>query len=333
MKRISVSSPANIALIKYWGMRDVQNTEPNNASLSMTLNRCVSRCTLATLQRGVSDEILWQVSSGALVPADPTLRQGIERHLQTLREHFDHWQPLRIATTNSFPTGAGIASSAAGFSALTVAFAVHCGHSPQHPDLSDLARRSGSGSAARSVLGGFVQWPCDALLLSGPARQIAPAHHWPLRDLIAVVDPRPKTVSSRQGHLAAASSPFYSTRLDRLPERLDNLRRAILERDFDTLADLVEREAVELHMIAMTSQPPIFYWQPATLAILARVRQLRSEGLEVCATIDAGPNVHVLCTAQDSPGIFAELRKLHGIERWILDQAGDGPRQLHEHLF
>jgi len=332
MNRISVSSPANIALIKYWGLRDELNTLPNNASLSMTLSRCVSLCTLAPLDKG-PDEILWKTTRGALVPADPTLRTGIEHHLLALREHFDDWQPLRIATTNSFPTGAGIASSASGFSALATAFAAHCGHSPHHPDLSDLARLSGSGSAARSVFGGFVQWPRNAQLLSGPALQLAPARHWPLHDLIAVVDARHKTVSSRQGHLLATGSAFYPTRLKLLPERLEHVRQAILNHDFPRLAEAVEREAIELHMIAMTSRPPIFYWQPATLAVLERVRQLRGEGLDVCATLDAGPNVHVLCTAQHSPKVFAELRKLRDIQRWILDRAGDGPRRLEQHLF
>ncbi|MGE1176551.1 diphosphomevalonate decarboxylase [Pseudomonas sp. BW7P1] len=333
MNRTSVSSPANIALIKYWGMRDALNTLPNNASLSMTLSRCVSFCTLAPLANGTTDEILWKTSRGALVPADPTLRAGIEHHLQALREHFDHWQPLRIATTNSFPTGAGIASSAAGFSALAAAFVLYRGHSLTHPVLSDLARLSGSGSAARSVCGGFVQWPGNARLLSEPALQIAPAHHWPLHDLIAVVDARHKNVSSRQGHLLAHSSEFYPTRLKLLPQRLEHVRQAIFERDFFRLADAVEREATELHLIAMTSQPPVFYWRPATLTVLERVRQLRQEGLDVCATLDAGPNVHVLCTPQHSPKVFAALRKLPDIQRWILDRAGDGPRRLEQHLF
>jgi diphosphomevalonate decarboxylase len=333
MNRTSVSSPANIALIKYWGMRDAQNTLPNNASLSMTLSRCVSLCTLAPLANGTTDEILWKTARGALVPADPTLRAGIEHHLQALREHFDHWQPLRIATTNSFPAGAGIASSAAGFSALAAAFALYRGHPLAHPVLSNLARLSGSGSAARSVSGGFVQWPGNARILSGPAVQIAPARHWPLHDLIAVVDARHKTVSSRQGHLLANSSEFYPTRLKLLPERLEQVHQAILERDFSRLADAVEREAIEMHMIAMTSQPAVFYWRPATLAVLEQVRQLRGEGLDVCATLDAGPNVHVLCTPQHSPKVFAALRKLPDIQRWILDRAGDGPRRLEQHLF
>lgn len=330
---ISVSSPSNIALIKYWGMSDESRTLPNNVSLSMTLSRCVSNCTLAPLKRGEPDEILWQTTDRLLVPAEASMRMGIERHLAQLRHHLDDRRPLRVATGNNFPTGAGIASSAAGFSALAVAFAIHCGQALDDPMLSQLAQLSGSGSAARSVLGGFVQWPAMANLLDGAAEQLAPAQHWPLHDLIAVVDAGHKDISSRQGHQLAASSPFYSTRLSLLPKRLEAVRQAILHRDFDALADAVECEAVELHMIAMTSQPPIFYWQPATLRVLGRVRQLRRQGLQVCATVDAGPNVHVLCTAQHAPAAFAALRTLPEVKQWICDQVGEGPRRLSRHLF
>ncbi|OOG13779.1 diphosphomevalonate decarboxylase [Pseudomonas sp. B21-040] len=332
MNRISVSSPSNIAFIKYWGMSDARQTLPNNPSISMTLSQCLSFCTLSPRTKGAADEIMWKTASGLLVVAQTSLRLGIERHLQPLREYFDDWTPLRIATTNNFPTGAGIASSASGFSALAVAFALRCGQSLDSPDLGRLARLSGSGSAARSVLGGFVQWPGDSRQLCEPV-QLAAGQHWPLHDLIAIVDATPKTVSSRQGHLLANSSPFYPTRLDLLPERLATVRQAIVSRDFNALAAVVEREAVELHMIAMTSQPPIFYWKPATLRILERVRQLRGEGLEVCATVDAGPNVHVICTEQHKSAAFAALRTVPGIERWIFDQAGDGPRRLARHLF
>lgn len=333
MNRISVSSPSNIALIKYWGMSDEQQTRPNNVSLSMTLSQCVSLCTMAPLRSGTTDEILWRTSEGMLVPTNASLRLGIDHHLGQLRQHFDHWQPLRIATSNSFPTGAGIASSAAGFSALAMAFALQCDQGCDGAHVSELARLSGSGSATRSAFGGFVQWPGDARQLAGPAQQFAPAQHWPLHDLIAVVDARHKKVSSRQGHRLASSSPFYQTRLERLPERLDIVRKAILNRDFNALADAVEREAIEMHMIAMTSRPPVFYWQPTTLTLLERVRQLRSEGLQVCATMDAGPNVHVLCTTEHRSQVFAALRSLPGVVRWIFDQVGDGPRQLKHHLF
>lgn len=298
----------------------------------MTLKHCVSYCTLAPQTRGTTDEIWWKTANGSLIPAQASMRRGIELHLEQLRRNFDDWQPLRIATSNNFPTGAGIASSASGFSALALAFALRFEQALDSPAVSHLARLSGSGSAARSVLGGFVQWPGDVGYPASPAQQLFAAQHWPLHDLIAVVDAGHKTISSRLGHQLATSSPFYSTRLSLLPERLETVRQAILNRDFNTLADAVEREAVELHMVAMTSQPPIFYWQPATLRILARVRQLRLEGLQVCATVDAGPNVHVLCTPRDAQAAYCALRTLPDVEQWIFDQAGDGPRQLTEHL-
>lgn len=333
MEKISVAAPSNIALIKYWGMSDSRQTLPNNPSLSMTLNHCVSHCTVEPLPAAGCDEILWKPTTGALTPAQGDMRRGMENHLARLRHHLGYHTPLRIATRNNFPTGAGIASSASGFAAVALAFAQLCGKTLDDPESSLLARLSGSGSAARSVLGGFVQWPGNTTDLAGPARSIAPAAHWPLVDLIAVVDSSPKRVSSLEGHRRALSSPFYPTRLSLLPERLLKLRQAIQQRDFKTFAEVVELEAIELHMIAMTSTPPIFYWLPATLRLLARVRRLRLEGLDVCATLDAGPNVHILCEAADREVVFAELRATPQVQEWIIDTVGDGPKRLPDHLF
>lgn len=325
MSKVSVTSPSNIALIKYWGMSDTAQTLPANTSISMTLSHCVSVCTMETLEDSAIDELWWQGDDGRLAPIDTAMRLGISNHLAQLRQHFDCWHPLRIVTHNTFPTSAGIASSASGFSALALAFSSLCGQSTTIGQLSGLARLSGSGSAARSVLGGFVQWPGDAGDLQSPARQLAPAEHWPLHDLIAVVDSSPKAVNSREGHRRALSSPHYSTRQHLLPLRLAMLRDAIAARDFATFANLVECEAIELHTIAMTSVPPIFYWQPATLEIFYHVQMLRRDGLDVCATFDAGPNVHVLCTSEDCPEVLANLRDLPGIQQLIADQVGNGP--------
>ncbi|WP_281354550.1 diphosphomevalonate decarboxylase [Pseudomonas akapageensis] len=325
MSSVSVSSPSNIALIKYWGMSDAEQTFPVNASLSMTLSRCISTCTLETLDCEATDEVWWKGEDGLLVPANGPMRKGISQHVLRLRHHFDFWQPLRIITANTFPTGAGIASSASGFSALALAFASLCGQAPSTDLLSALARLSGSGSAARSVLGGFVQWPGDPGDLQSPPRQFAPPDHWPLHDLIAVVDPSPKSVSSREGHRRALSSPHFPTRQKLLPERLKNLQQAILAQDFAAFADAVECEAIELHMIAMTSVPPVFYWQPATLAVFYHVQQLRRDGLQVCATFDAGPNIHVLCTPVHQPAVSEALRNLPVIRQLIPDRIGDGP--------
>ncbi|MFK8328400.1 diphosphomevalonate decarboxylase [Pseudomonas sp. BJa5] len=333
MNKISVSSPSNIALIKYWGMSDAKRTLPANRSLSMTLSRCVSLYTLETLDDSSPDEIYWRAEDGTLEAADPIMRLGIEQHVRRLRQCSDFRQPLRIATTNTFPTSAGIASSASGYSALALAFAALFGQLSSPDQLSGLARLSGSGSAARSLLGGFVTWPGDADDPQSPARQLATAAHWPLHDIIVVVDGSAKTTSSRIGHLRAQSSPFYQRRQQLLVERLRHLQHAILTRDFSRFADIVECEAIELHLIAMSSVPPLFYWQPATLSVLYRVQQLRRNGLDVCTTFDAGPNAHVLCTPEHCPKVLAVLRELDGVQQIIPDQIGEGPQVLTQALF
>ncbi len=325
MSKVSVTSPSNIALIKYRGMRDIAQTLPANASISMTLSQCVSLCTLETLEDNRADEMGWQREDGRIIAIEAAMGRGISNHLARLRQHFGFWQPLRIVTHNTFPTSAGIASSASGFSALAVAFASLCGQSENKEQLSSLARLCGSGSAARSVFGGFVQWPGDADNLHSPARQLAAPDHWPLHDLIAVVDPSPKAINSREGHHRAWSSPHYRERQHLLPMRLTLLRKAIAARDFATFAAIIEREAIELHMIAMTSAPPVFYWQPASLQVFYHVQQLRRDGLDVCATFDAGPNIHVLCTAEDCPHVLTKLRELPSIQQLIADQVGTGP--------
>ncbi|KAB0565701.1 diphosphomevalonate decarboxylase [Pseudomonas palleroniana] len=333
MDKISIAAPSNIALVKYWGMSNSQLTLPCAPSLSMTLKYCVSHCTVEPIPGARADQILWKPASGPLIPAEGDMRRGIENHLARLRRHLNYHVPLRIATSNNFPTGAGIASSASGFAAVALAFAQLCTGKTPAADLSLLARMSGSGSAARSIPGGYVLWPANATDLDSPAQRIATAAHWPLADLIAVVDSTPKPVSSLEGHRRAASSPFFNTRLGLLPDRLLRVRRAIEQRDFNTLAETVEQEAIELHIIAMTSLPPIFYWLPATLQVLAHVRKLRHDGLKVCATMDAGPNVHILCEATESEAVLAELKGSAAVQEWIIDGAGDGPTRLDQHLF
>ncbi len=302
-----------------------------NPSISMTLSRCLSRCTVEPLGEGMADEVFLQNSSGVLEPAPAGFDEHVATQLSRLRDWGSTTAAFRVGTKNNFPTGAGIASSASGFAALATAFCAAIERARPAEDLSCLARVSGSGSAARSVLGGYVEWPAGADP-EGPARQLAPAEHWSLRDAVVVVDRSPKAVGSREGHRLAPTSPYLEQRLTRLPSRLERTRRAISERDFAALGEVVEEEAIDLHLIAMSSRPPIFYWAPATLAVLAKVRELRAAGLPVCFTIDAGANVHALTPAAAANEVTAELARLPGVEEVIADGVGGPPRLVEEHL-
>lgn len=334
--KATARAPANIALIKYWGAEDVDEGLPLNRSLSMTLTRCVSLCTVEIRPESGEDEVFRVDGRGALSAADAPFAAPVLRHLERLRRWADRPGRFRVATRTGFPMGAGLASSASGFAALTLAAVRALGRDPEPAELSLLARRSGSGSAARSCFGGYVEWPArdgDELDSGAPARPVLPRDHWDLRDVIALVDRSPKKVSSREGHRRATTSAHFAARLAELPERLDAVRRALEERDFGALAPLVEAESVELHMIAMTSRPPIFYWSGGSVEVMDAVRGMREEGIRACFTMDAGPNVHVLCPAEDEEVVADRLSGLDAVDGVIRDRVGSGPELVPDHLF
>ncbi len=329
----TVVAPSNIAFIKYWGARNLRRAVPVNPSISMSLTECVSRCTAQWDTGRGQHEVLLGDGDGNLAPAPEEFAVRVRGHLNFLRRWAGVGGHFRIATENSFPSAAGIASSASGFAALTLAVTRALGKHLDLPTASSLARLSGSGSAARSVVGGFVEWPVGRSDEACYARVLAGAEHWDLYDVVAVVDRGPKSVSSLDGHRRARTSPFFRTRQRRIPQRLETVREAIANRDFETFSEIVEAEAIDLHCIAMTSQPPIFYWRPATLAVLAAVRTLRADGVPACSTIDAGANVHVICPASSEPQVTAALEAMPEVEQLIRDRVGTGPIFDHDHLF
>lgn len=326
MSVITVSAPANIAFVKYWGARDLARALPYHPSISMTLEVCRSLTSVEVVDgaEDAGDEVFLAGEDGRLEPAGDGFAARVRRHLDALRAHTGREERFRVATRNSFPAAAGLASSASGFAALAVAVARALGPDGEH-DLSVLARLSGSGSASRSVYGGFVEWPTEDAE-PAPARQLAPAGHWDLACVIAVLETGPKDVSSLDGHRRATTSPHFARRLELVPGRLDAVCRAIRDRDLSALGPVLETDAVELHTIAMTSVPPIFYWSPGTLEVLAAVRALREDGVAAYATMDAGANVHVLCAHESAEAVADRLNAIQSVARIIRDRVGTGPR-------
>jgi diphosphomevalonate decarboxylase len=331
----TVISPANIAFVKYWGARDLERAIPVQPSISMTLRNAVSHTTVEAADASGPDEVLMAAEDGTLAPAPTAFQDRILPHLERLRQRAGSTAALKVATRNSFPSAAGIASSASGFSALTLATAGALGLELSPGEASVLARLSGSGSASRSVMGGYVEWPVspDDTDDEAAAGQIADAGHWKLADVIVLVETGPKDVSSLGGHQRATTSPHFSRRQELLPQRLETVREAILRRDLAVLGPVVEEEAVELHLITMSSKPPIFYWQPATLAVMEAVRRLRAQGLSAWYTMDAGANVHVICEESNAAAVATELRSVPGVRGILPDGVGPGPQVSDEHLF
>ncbi len=312
---------SNIAFIKYWGNRDERLRLPANGSISMNLAGLQTE-TLVRFEAGIPEDAVRINGEPASEPA----RQRVSAHLDVIRQLAGTALRAEVTSANNFPTGTGIASSASAFAALTVAGAAALGLQLSEAHLSCLARL-GSGSASRSVPGGFVEWHMGEDHGTSFAESIAPAEYWDLVDLVAIVSAEHKAVGSTGGHALAPTSPLQDARLLDAPRRLGRCRSAIHERDFLSLADVVEQDALMMHAVMMTSMPTLIYWLPPTLSIIHHVKRWRSEGLPVCFTIDAGPNVHVLTLARHAPEIDQLLRTLDGVRDVLAAPAG-GPAHL-----
>jgi diphosphomevalonate decarboxylase len=312
----------NIALIKYWGNRDQALRLPSNPSLSMNLAGLTTTTTVE-FDPALKQDVF--VLGGREI-GGPGLER-VSRFLDQVRGKTSVSTLLaRVDSRNNFPSGAGLASSASGFAALAVAASAAAGLSLSEAELSRLARR-GSGSACRSVPGGFVEWASGADDRSSYAYAIAPAEHWDLRDVVALIDVEHKAVGSTEGHAVADTSPLQAARVATAPGRLAQARAAVLARDFAALAAVVELDSLMMHAVMLTSSPVLMYWQPASIAVLHAVQQWRANGLAACATIDAGPNVHVICTAEAAGEVAVRLRVIPGVRQVMTARVG-GPAHL-----
>ncbi len=232
----------------------------------------------------------------------------------------------KVESENNFPTGTGIASSASAFAALALAATTAAGLSLDEKDLSRLARHS-SGSACRSIPGGFVEWIMGTGDADSYAVSIASPEHWELTDCIAVISIKPKAIGSTEGHAVAGTSPLQPARVTDAPRRLNICRKAILQRDFEALAEIIEADSNLMHAVMMTSNPPLFYWQPVTLAVMESVRDARKKGLAACSTIDAGPNVHVICLRAAGDEVTKLVENIPGVQEVRKARVG-GPAEI-----
>ncbi len=324
----------NIAFIKYWGNRENTLRLPMNGSISMNLDGLYTRTTVSFQNSLPFDELI--------INGHEIIGTGLNRVsyiLDIVRGMVDIHEHAEIVSENNFPAGAGIASSASAFAALALAGSKAAGLDLSEPELSRLARRDlsepelsrlarrGSGSASRSVPGGFVEWQGGTTNEDSFAYSIALAEHWKLMDCIAIVSASHKKTGSTEGHAIAPTSPLQAARVADTPRRLDLCRNAILNKDFDTFASIVELDSDMMHSVMMTSTPALHYWKPTSLAVMNAVRQWRSEGLPACYTVDAGANVHVICLEAESQIVNKRLREINGVEDVLVARAG-GPAKI-----
>jgi diphosphomevalonate decarboxylase len=259
-------------------------------------------------------------------PADQAALGRVSEFLDRVRRMAGVHHCARVESDNNFPMGAGIASSASAFAALALASSAAVGLNLAEPALSRLAR-TGSGSACRSIPAGFVEWLADGCDPDSGAVSIAPPEHWALRDCVAVINRAHKPIGSTQGHTLAHTSPLQTARVEGAPQRLNQCRQAILGRDFDAFAEVTELDNNLMHAVMLTSTPRLLYWQPATIAVMKAVQDWRSEGLAACYTVDAGPNVHVICEQDAQEQVEQRLRHIPGVMD-VLAASPGGPARL-----
>jgi len=332
--KATAEAGSNIAFVKYWGVRAQAVRPPGlpmplNPSISMTLRGARTRTTVAFREELREDAC---VLNGAPAPREALLR--VRRVLDEVRRRAGIPCGARVASVNGFPTSAGIASSASGFAALAMAAARAAGL-PGSADLLVPLSLLGSGSACRSLYGGFVAWsPPAAGRAEDSVRVLAPEGHWDLADLVAVVSRERKEVPSDQGHLSAATSPLLEGRLREVSRRVRVVEQAIRERDLEALGEAMEADALSMHAVIMTARPPVIYWEPETVAVLKKVRALRDrEGRGCYFTIDAGPNVHVITAAGEAGPVGRALEALPGVREVLRCGCGPGAALTEDHLF
>lgn len=302
MSVVTAEAHPNIALVKYWGKRDIPQNLPAVSSLSLTLGPWR---TTTTVRWGAERDRF--ALDG--VPRTDKAATKVARFLDRIDPARP---PVEVVSTNDFPTGAGLASSASGFAALALAASVASGRPLDPAGLSVLARQ-GSGSACRSLWGGFVAWDAGQRAdgRDSHGRPIGSADDWDLAMVVAVVDSGPKAVGSTEGmERSRLTSPLYEGWVAHAPALMARAERAVAERDLVALGEVMEASTFEMHATMSTSVPPLLYWQPGTVAALHVVFALRSRGVGAWATMDAGPQVKVLCGGADAPTVAEALREV-----------------------
>ncbi len=343
-RKVGWRSPSNIAFVKYWGKHG--NQLPSNPSLSMSLSECFSE-TSVTYSYDASLEH-FELTFTYKGVENKAFAQRISEYLTNISRDYSFINKLHlnIDSWNSFPHSSGIASSASSMSSLALCLgsvAVEQGiwkdDTKDFFDRCSVLARLASGSASRSVFGGFVQWGFlkersemtddHAVRVTGVHRNFQNLH-----DAILVISSQSKQRGSSQGHALMEAHPFAEARFKQAGNNLHRLHHALSEGNFDEMADIVENEALTLHALMMSSNPGYIELLPNSLLAIQKIRSFReSTGTPITFTIDAGPNIHVLypLVARDEVlnFILNELEELCEDGRWIDDKIGNGPLRLN----
>ena len=309
----------NIALIKYWGKENETLILPMNNSLSLTLDAFYTETSVTFSKEYTQDCFLLDGKQ-----QNEAATKKITAFLDLVRAKADCPFYAQVDSRNYVPTAAGLASSASGLAALAGACNAALDLQLTQEELSRLARR-GSGSACRSIFGGFVEWHTGDDTTSYATPVASDGWEEELSMLFILINDKEKDVSSRDGmRRTVETSSYYSGWLESTPQDLKKLKQAIREKDFQLLGETTEANALKMHATTLAATPPFTYWSPDSLRAMDCVRSLRQQGLACYFTMDAGPNVKVLCQRKDEKAILAQLKKDFQDDQLIVAHAGQG---------
>lgn len=325
-KQIGIArAHTNIALIKYWGKRDKELFLPMNSSLSLTLDAFYTDTKVVFDPELTADEFYL---NGILQKEKEMLK--ISRFLDLFCEYIGERAFARVESINFVPTAAGLASSASAFAALALATATALDLDLSPATLSTLARR-GSGSSTRSLFGGFVEWDMGTGSEDSMAHPIDDAD-WDIGMVVLAVNTGPKKIASREGmDHTVATSPFYRAWVETAKQDLVDIKAAIASHDFEKLGQITEHNGMKMHATTLSANPPFTYWSADSLVAQEAVRQVReATGLSAYMTMDAGPNVKVLCRASQMDELVEGLSVVFPREKIITSKPGPAAYVLSE---
>ncbi|GGI15530.1 diphosphomevalonate decarboxylase [Galliscardovia ingluviei] len=298
----TATAHTNIALIKYWGKKDEALRLPFTDSISLTLADFYTTTEVTVLDSALPKRFTMNGS-----PVQGKAADRVWQYIARLQQRFGVRGSLAITTENHVPTSAGLASSSSAFAALAGAFAAAYGLQVDMQELSRMARL-GSGSASRSVYGGFARWIAGSDDATSVAVPIDEHPSFALRMIAVQIDVKPKAISSTAGmRRVVETSPYFPVWVEHNVDACERMQQAIADSDFTTLGELAQQNALDMHALNLTARPGFTYFEPQTLQVLQAVDQLRQEGVECYYTMDAGPNVKVLVQPEHEAAVLERL--------------------------
>lgn len=318
---ITARAHTNIALVKYWGKKDEKLIIPNNSSISLTLDEFYTETTV-NFDDNLHQDIMYLDNQKVDSIKSITNFMNIVRNLSNINKF------AKIISYNHVPTSAGLASSASGFAALAAAASKAAGLNLNDKELSKLARR-GSGSATRSIYGGFAEWKKGTNDKNSYAVSIQNHVQMDINMIAIILDNQPKKISSRKGmKISVNTSPYYNAWEKQTTKDLETVKNAIYNNDFTALGKTAELNSMRMHSLTLSSDPSYLYLNKDSLLVINHIKALRDKGIECYYTMDAGPNVKIICQSKNIKKIKSELLQSFDEEKIKISKPGEGIKYL-----